>query len=300
MKTGSLWNVSSNVHRKESRNECIDLKANRVIAQVLENRPVSTLAYRLDLSLPVTASGEIAPGQFFMVRTSTGHDPLLRRPFSVFSTNYVDGENRMHLALLYRIAGKGTRLMAEWSAGRLVDMVGPLGRGFRIREDVQTRILVAGGLGIASLFGLAESLLRMGKGSGILFYIGARTREEILMKPELESRGVRVEVTTEDGRMGRGGLVTTCFEADAPRLAGGGNASIDACGPFEMLVRTAKIARRYSLPCQVSLESRMACGLGACLGCPVKTRDRSYSMVCKDGPVFDADEIDWEGTGKLV
>jgi dihydroorotate dehydrogenase electron transfer subunit len=155
-------------------------------------------------------------------------------------------------------------------------------------------------MGIASLFGLAEWVLREKDAIDIHIGIGAKSKEDILMTQELEAMGARVEVTTEDGSMGTKGLISDWFADQIPLLAGNKNATIYACGPLEMLAKVSAMIQKVSLVCQISLEARMACGVGACLGCAVKTREKGYQLVCKSGPVFDASEIDWERIGWLL
>jgi len=266
----------------------------------MENRPVSPSTYRLDLSLPVLESFRFLPGQFFMIRTGSGFDPLLRRPFSTLSTDHSRDEGRRRLSILFRVVGRGTRLMAGWKQGQPVDIMGPLGSGYTIAKHVRTVVMVAGGIGIASLFGLAQSILLGKNRLDVRIYIGGKSKEDILMKPELEGMGARVEVTTEDGSMGANGVVTHWLEMETPRLAKDGNTAVYACGPFKMLARVASITQRVSLPCQVSLESRMACGVGSCLGCAVSTRRKGYQLVCKEGPVFDVGAIDWDSIERLL
>lgn len=288
------------LNRTDSDYGSVEAKIYQLSGRVVKNRPISPSTYRLDLSLPVPTSFRILPGQFFMIRTSQNFDPLLRRPFSILSVNPLNHASHRRLSILFRVVGQGTRLMAGWSQGQLVDMTGPLGRGYTLSEDPATLVMIAGGLGIASLFGLAESILLRQERRDVRVYIGGQSKEDILMKSELEAMGARVKVTTEDGSMGTMGVVTQWLEMEGPHLAKDGSTAVCACGPFEMLARVATITQRFSLPCQVSLETRMACGMGACLGCAVRTRDRGYQMVCREGPVFDAREIDWERTGRLL
>jgi len=254
----------------------------------------------MDLALPALDSLRIMPGQFFMMRTSPGFDPLLRRPFSILSVNCPSDEGGRNLSILFRAVGQGTQLMAEWDRGQPVDMVGPLGRGFTIPETLGPVVMVAGGLGIASLFALAESILLRQRRPDLWVYIGGKSKDDILMKRELEGMGARVEVTTEDGSMGKMGVVTHWLNVEASRLTKEKDSLVYACGPLQMVARVAEITQRFSLPCQVSLESRMACGVGSCLGCAVRTRDKGYQMVCKDGPVFEAGKIDWKRPQRLL
>jgi dihydroorotate dehydrogenase electron transfer subunit len=284
-----------------SRRDSTDSGARQFTAQVLENRPLSSVAYRLDLSLPFLKALEASPGQFFMVRTTPGFDPLLRRPFSILSIDRPDDGIHRRLSLLFRTVGRGTQLMAQWTSGCSVDMLGPLGRGYTLPKDRQNVVMIAGGIGIASLFGLAEwILLARGMPSHLRICIGGKSREDILLKPDLENMGIEVDVTTEDGTMGTTGVVTDWFQKALPSLWKKGKPMIYACGPMEMMTRVASIAQDFSLRCEVSLEARMACGLGSCLGCVFKTPEQGYRLVCKDGPTLDAREIDWKATGRLL
>ena len=280
----------------DRNNDSMDSEARQFTAHVLENRPLSPVAYRLDLSLPALKSLGGSPGQFFMVRTTQGFDPLLRRPFSILS---VDGVHR-RLSLLFRTVGRGTHLMAQWPPGWPVDMLGPLGRGYTLPHDRQNVIMIAGGIGIASLFGLAEYMMTCGIPSHLRVCIGGKSRDDILLKPDLENMGVQVDVTTEDGSLGTRGVVTDWLEKEGPSLSKKGKPMIYACGPIGMMARVASVAQHLSLPCEVSLESRMACGVGSCLGCAFKGPDQGYRLVCSDGPVLDARKIDWKETGRLL
>ncbi len=298
MRTRSSWNSSSIVKIAESVHGSKNIKISQFTARVVENRPISPSTFRLDLSL---ASGEcpgVSPGQFFMIRTSPGFHPLLRRPFSVHSMGRLSSEGC--LSILFQTVGQGTRRMAEWTQGQPVDMIGPLGRGYTIPEQVVTVVILAGGLGIASLFGLAESILLKHKGTDVRVYIGGKSKERILMRRELEQMGAKVRVATEDGSQGMRGMVTQWLEKVGPDLRKNRNALVYGCGPLGMLARVGTLTQRFSLPCEVSLEARMACGVGSCLGCVVRTRDRGYQLVCKDGPVFDVRRIDWKRTKRLI
>jgi dihydroorotate dehydrogenase electron transfer subunit len=123
---------------------------------------------------------------------------------------------------------------------------------------------------------------------------------DILMTSELEAMGARLKVTTEDGSLGTKGMVTHLLEASGPSLAEQRNILAYACGPPAMLARVACLSEKFSIPCQVSLEARMACGVGSCLGCVVRTKSRGYQRVCKEGPVFGAEEVVWEGIERLL
>ncbi|MBI5199762.1 MAG: dihydroorotate dehydrogenase electron transfer subunit [Nitrospirae bacterium] len=247
------------------------------------------------------------PGQFFMIKVGRNNDPLLRRPLSIHRLISADT-----VQILYRVRGKGTRVLSKRVLGERLDILGPLGKGFEIPSQINEAILVAGGVGIAPLFPLAEELKRAGK--SIKLFIGGKNREDILCEDDFRSLGLEIYISTEDGSYGKGGLVTDILEDYIQTPDSRLQTQMYACGPKLMLKVVSEIARFYSLPCYVSLEERMACGIGACLGCAVKTRvqsselrvkgknsrlrtpdSRLYRLVCKDGPVFNAEEIDWDG-----
>lgn len=231
-------------------------------------------------------AGASRPGQFIMVRTVDGMDPLLRRPFSV---HRVSGDST--LQILIKVIGKGTRALAAMDKGRELDIVGPVGRGFSCSSD-NYHILVGGGIGTAPLLFLADHLLRDNEPSAIRVLLGARTGDEIAaVAADFDSMGLAVDIATEDGSFGKPGLVTGLMsglrEGDRPLMVYG-------CGPYPMLKAVAGICREKKWACQVSLETMMACGLAACLGCAVMRADMNgYVHVCKDGPVFNMDEVAW-------
>jgi dihydroorotate dehydrogenase electron transfer subunit len=192
--------------------------------------------------------------------------------------------------LLYRVVGKGTRIMADIRAGSSLSIVGPLGRGFEPPGAGEECLLVAGGMGIAPLVFLVRS---MGK-TGVTFMTGFGTAREIISPARLGIEDFAVAVATEDGSAGHHGLVTALLK-DA--LSGKGKKTAYACGPAAMLKAVASLCLGKGVRCQASLETVMACGLGACLGCAVPAAPesgRSSFHVCQDGPVFSVSSIDWE------
>ncbi len=260
------------------------------------------------------------PGQFVHIRCSSAFDPLLRRPLSIH------GINSKEVKLLYKVIGKGTKLLSEKKAGEKLDIIGPLGHGFHVEPSPELVMIVAGGMGIAPLLFLAQTLRNMkaaaaapdsirghpaqagdagnskakrfAAGKDIRILVGARTGECILCEEEFKKQGFPVEVTTDDGSCGKKGVVSSLFKEFLKRET---PAMVYACGPAALLKEVADTCGNYNLPCQVSLENRMACGVGACLGCAIKTKEKNgsiiYKRVCKDGPVFDANTIVWEGFG---
>ncbi|MEW5736050.1 MAG: dihydroorotate dehydrogenase electron transfer subunit [Thermodesulfobacteriota bacterium] len=247
---------------------------------IVENRQVAPNTFRMELACPEVA-GRARPGQFVMVRTTAELSPLLRRPLSVH-----DVTGRGNLRLLYRIVGKGTALLSEMREGAPVSLLGPLGRGFS-PEAAEAHCLVAGGIGVAPLLFLARELIGRNRGR-VRLLLGGRSSADILCVPDFEALGVRVDAATEDGSLGRRGMVTDLLEE---LLEKGEAGAVYACGPEAMLKVVAVMARGRKSPCQVSLESHMACGLGVCLGCAREKPGGGYYHVCKDGPVMDAERL---------
>lgn len=260
--------------------------ATRVDAAVLANVPEGGSSWRLRLEVGA-GWPEPVPGQFVMLSpgalpAAPRFDPLLPRPMAVFRR---DGPA---LEVLYKVVGRGTALLAAARAGERVRVVGPLGRGFPDPEPGARAVLVGGGTGIASLFGLAERALARGP---VVVLLGARRAGDLMAVDEFRSLGVELRLATEDGSAGRAGLVTALL---AEALAEG-PASVFACGPTPMMRRAAELAAAAGRPCAISLENRMACGFGVCLGCAVPRADEGYALVCRDGPVFDAGALRLEG-----
>lgn len=259
------------------------------VANILYNDALSPGYWRLGLA---TGSGYVdaRPGQFVMVRLEDGDFPLLRRPFSIHRL-MVEGAAANRIEVLYRVIGRGTRILSGLRPGQAVDLLGPLGRGFRIPETARRIDVAAGGIGVAPMPFLFEHLKAQLDLSACRVFLGGRTRQDLLCRDDFEAMGVRVIPTTDDGSDGDQCLLThpleTAVRQTPPDL-------IAACGPMGMLACVAGIARSTGVACQVSLESAMACGIGACLGCAVQpaSKNAHYLHVCKDGPVFDIDQID--------
>lgn len=264
---------------------------------VISNVEVSPAYWRMRMTAPPAFAGA-RPGQFLMIRTAGGADPLLRRPFGIFdtgsfATEYTDCGSQTYLEILYKVVGKGTAILASLHCGDHLDILGPLGRGFTVGDPAGEKILVGGGIGLAPLYFLAREMIEQ---SRVRLFAGGRSREDILCITEFERLGVETYVATDDGTLGDRGFVTQVMER---YLSSAQSSAIFACGPMPMLKATAAIAACHHVSCQVSLEAHMACGMGACLGCVVKGRDHAdgqpdYRCVCKDGPVFDQCDLLWE------
>ena len=267
-------------------------------AMILENVEVSPGYWRMRMTAPTTMLTAL-PGQFVMVRVTPTIDPLIRRPFGVYDVGvlqpaFTGGSAQPYLEMLYRVVGKGTAILASLHEGDLLDVLGPLGTGFVTGPPDEEKLIVGGGVGLAPLYLLAKELVRH---APVRLFAGGRTKDDVLCITEFERLGVECYVATEDGSLGERGLVTKvlCY-----RLSSTGNAgSIFACGPHGMLKAVAAIAAERSVPCQVSLEGYMACGVGACLGCVCQGAKHTpetpdYRCVCSEGPVFESRELAWE------
>jgi len=219
-----------------------------------------------------------------MLKVGPAQGPLLRRPFSIHKAG------GSVIEILYEVIGKGTEILAKRKAGEHLDIIGPLGNGFSFQLSAKSRyrpVLVAGGMGVAPLVFLAQKLKNY-KG---LVLIGARTKKQILCEKEFQKAGFDVKIATDDGSAGFRGRVTDLLE-DLLQAPSDKLRAIYACGPRPMLKEISRLAGKYKIPSQISLEEHMACGIGACLGCAVNTEEGSR-RVCREGPVFKAQEIIW-------
>lgn len=239
-------------------------------ARVLEKKFISKDVFILRLHQPSIAR-EGRPGQFVNIKCSPLYEPLLRRPLSILDIS------EEGFSLLIHIVGKGTQLLAQVREGEELDILGPLGKSFPY-ETRKNPLLVAGGIGIAPLYFLAKML------DHPTLIFGARSKDELYIIGEI-GKFAKVLPFTEDGSYGEKGLATSKL----PQLISGHDA-IFACGPVGMLKEVIGVGKEEGIPTFVSLEERMACGFGACLGCAVKTRE-GYKMVCKDGPVMSGEEV---------
>ncbi|MDR1952247.1 MAG: dihydroorotate dehydrogenase electron transfer subunit [Elusimicrobiota bacterium] len=244
------------------------------VCKIISNKQAGKFFFEMKAEW-ISAAKICAPGQFFMINIP---GVFLRRPMGVHKIE------KKTISFLYKVAGKGTGILSQMKKGK-IEILGPLGNGYDLNIGSKTPVLIAGGTGIASLYCLAAAIK---KKKGILFY-GARSRKDLICLDKFRKLGWRVFISTEDGSKGYKGFVTEMFEKDlALRFREKENFSsyyIYVCGPSPMMNAAIKIARHYSLSGCVSLEEKMACGVGNCQGCSVLI-DGQNKMVCKDGPVF--------------
>ncbi len=253
--------------------------------EILNKSKLAPEVYYLELSAPELAE-RAQPGQFLHLKCGReGYDPLLRRPLSIFSIDVSRGT----LGLLFRIRGRGTELLASRKPGEKLEVLGPAGRGFKLKDQDKRLLVVAGGMGVAPLASLAQ--LAITEGRQVTMLLGAVNSEELVALNFLSSLGIKPRLATDDGSRGFKGQVTSLAER-LLKVEDFDHAY--ACGPRPMLRTLAQLAQDRGLVLQISLEERMGCGVGACLTCACAVhdgRERIYQRVCSEGPVFSADEV---------
>lgn len=269
--------------------------------KVKDIRDLGGRNYLLTLNSPEQAR-LARPGQFVMLKCVEKVDepPLLRRPLSIFNIfrNTRSGKPA-GLELLVKDVGSGTHKLAQVHRGQMLSCLGPQGRGFQVSAEMRNRVemacLIAGGVGIAALHLLAQSL-QVQNVKPILFYGGANVAD-LVLREYFEQLGIEIFYTTEDGSFGERGLVTQPF-ARFLKSQSRKEMRIYACGPWGMMKAVHELSVQNNLQCEVSLEARMGCSLGACLGCVVHgwthKEEPEYLRVCQEGPVMNSRLIDWE------
>jgi dihydroorotate dehydrogenase electron transfer subunit len=269
--------------------------------EVQENVPLARQTYRIRLHTPELARA-IRPGQFLMVRLPGSTDPLLGRPFALYDTVLDDRGQPAAVDVVYLVVGKVTGLLSRLQPGERVEVWGPLGNGFPGLDGLDHVALVAGGIGQTPFLAHARELLGT-RGYGgraprraarkVSLYYGVRTADLAAGVEDFRAAGAEVHLASDDGSLGHRGFVTQLLERHAPpqHLVG--------CGPEPMLRALARLAERWGVPCHVSLETPMACGVGVCFSCVTRVRTAEgwdYRRVCVDGPVFDAASLAWEAS----
>ena len=283
-------------------------------ARLRHREEVAPGHHLLELEAPDIATHAV-PGQFVHVRVSEASDPLLRRPISIARADKASG----HIWLLSRTIGRGTAIIADMQPGSHLDLIGPLGNGFPLPEAKSEVLLVAGGVGVAPLMFLADALRSAPESHYVHGLFGAASEAALAMWLEFSGRCDEFTCSTDDGSAGEAGLVTEILARELERIGGdvgrgqrtegpplvprqaagrrgtSPRPTVYTCGPRPMMAAVARLCAAANVPCLASLEQFMGCGIGACLGCVVPTyRADKYQRVCKDGPVFDAQEVAWE------
>jgi dihydroorotate dehydrogenase electron transfer subunit len=277
------------------------------IVAVTENRSLTGGHFLLRVHSPRQAAAT-RPGQFAMIRILGRGDVLLRRPMSIFDVKPANSHVRRSgksqppqiMEFLYKVVGRGTEMMADLKPGDSIGLLAPLGHGFFTEEYLPQAegsdevLYVAGGIGIAALLLPAKELAKDGLGQRLFF--GGRTKADLVGLEDFKPHVRGVALATEDGSRGHHGFVTGPLEEYLARNRQKKFLLI-VCGPWAMLEASVVLAKRFGHPCLVSMENRMGCGLGVCLGCSIRvegTGHGSYQRVCTEGPVFWADKVIWE------
>lgn len=258
--------------------------AETFVTAVVAQRPVAAGHYEL-IAAHHPALDAVQPGQFINVRVARpgSWDPLLRRPFSLYR-RFANGD----WSIVYRVVGRGTEALARLRPGDDIDVLGPLGRGFVKVPEARRLLLVGGGVGVPPLLFLAQTWQGQAEMKALLGFAEAGLA---FGWTEFAALGIEAEVATDDGSLGHRGFVTDLLENQLNRNEWDG---LYACGPRPMLEAVARIACRAGVPCQLAFEEAMGCGVGACLSCvlPVRTEGGAqYQRVCREGPVFWAEEV---------
>ena len=254
-----------------------------ISAEILQTEEIAPGIYEVQVSAPEICRTAV-PGQLLHIKASENMGLILRRPISIAGADRESGT----LEFLIRVQGEGTRFLASRRRGDKLDLLGPLGKGFSMGEQYKNVVLIGGGIGCFPLLFLAKEL----KHAKIHTFLGFKTKNEVVLEEDFSRLSSQITIATDDGTYGYSGLVTKPLDEN---LALSKPDIIYACGPKPMLKAVKGIAAKMNIPCQISLEEKMACGVGACLGCACKIKSDSgeweYKHVCKDGPVFWADEV---------
>ncbi|OPY07687.1 MAG: Dihydroorotate dehydrogenase B (NAD(+)), electron transfer subunit [Syntrophaceae bacterium PtaB.Bin038] len=261
-------------------------------ARILSNVEVAPSHFLMELAVS-RVFRNARPGQFVMLRPAGRGVPFLGRPLGIYSL--ADHGDGARIEVLYRAAGRGTQVISTLCEGERMEILGPLGNSFEFPPAMDTAVLVAGGIGIAPLVFLARQLSCRSDGVRVVVYIGARDAGTLLGVDRVKVCSAEVRLCTDDGSTGYRGPVTDLFREDLGSFEAAKTA-VFVCGPGPMLRRVSEIVADHPVFCQVLMEERMACGMGACLGCTIEVKSRQgvqYRQVCTDGPVFDIREIVW-------
>lgn len=227
-------------------------------------------------------------GQFIEIRVLDNVEPFLRRPISIHNINKENGI----LEFIFQVKGKGTKILSEKVEGDFIDLIGPLGHGTFEYNNFQNIAIIGGGIGVFPLYELAKNAKNDGKNVNI--YLGFRNKDFVVLEDDFKELANKLVLTTDDGSYSEKGFAIDFLKKD---VEDGKINCIFACGPLPMLKAVRKYAIEKNIPCQISLEEKMGCGLGVCLGCAVKTAESSsekpeYVHVCKAGPVFEAKDVE--------
>lgn len=278
------------------------LEASAVAVPVVENVQLATRTYRVRLECPQIARA-IIPGQFLMVRLAGCDDPLLGRAFALYDTVADSSGQPTYVDVVYLVMGKMTSRLARFQPGQMLEVWGPLGNGFAVPE-CDRLIMVAGGIGQTPFLALGKQHLgRQSYGTlapvaiqQVSLLYGVRSADLAAGEADFRAAGIDLKLASDDGSVGHHGFVTELLAQELESTAGE-RRQVVCCGPEVMMERVAEVCSAAEVPCQVSLETPMACGIGICFSCVAKVRQPDgtwdYRRTCVEGPVFDAQAIEW-------
>jgi dihydroorotate dehydrogenase electron transfer subunit len=258
---------------------------------VVKNKKICAGHFLLSVKLPESFKTPM-PGQFVMTRETGRIDPLLGRPFGVY--HFERSENEATVEILYKVVGKGTLLLSRLREGDFVEVLGPYGRSFDVYPEAGRVVFICGGIGVAPITYLASHYRRLtgARNVKLVCYYGASKAESLVGIEKIKDIMSEVLISTDDGSAGYQGLVTQKFAEDLSSYEPG-TSKIYACGPRPMFKQLSELLAENPVSCQILMEERMACGVGACLGCTVLLNDGAHARACIDGPVFNIRDIYW-------
>ena len=251
--------------------------------ELIKKEMIANGIYKYSVNAPQIAKSA-KPGQFLEIKASDTQEPFLRRPISIHS---IEGDT---IVFIFQVKGKGTTALSKKKEGEIIDIMGPLGYGAFKVDDYKSVAIIGGGIGIFPLYELAKQLKNRAK---INVYLGFRNKDLVTCEKEFEAIGLgKLCITTDDGSYKEKGFAIDFMKKDIEEHMVD---MIYACGPLPMLRAVKKYADENNIPCQISLEEKMGCGIGACLGCAVKVvsgKEPRWGHVCKEGPVFNASDVE--------
>ncbi len=256
----------------------------KVLAELIMKEKIIEGIYKFSVKAPQIAQTAKA-GQFLEIKVSETGEPFLRRPISIYNIYRETGV----VEFIFQVKGRGTQLLSNMEEGTKIDIMGPLGYGNFDVKAYKKVAIIGGGIGTYPLYELAKEL--QGK-SDITMYMGFRNKNLVTLEKEFEQVSNKLVITTDDGSYKNKGFAIDFLKEDCKQEKPD---IIFACGPLPMLKAVQKLAVEENILCQISLEERMGCGIGACLGCAVKVisgAEPRYGHVCKEGPVFYANEVE--------
>ena len=258
-------------------------------AGIISNEKLVDKLFLMKLHSPQLA-GMLKPGQFVHAKIPGMPDKILRRPFSVYSYDPTSGE----IEILYQVVGGGTEHLSTVKAGEIVECIGPIGNGWTAPENCKRALIIGGGVGAAPVYELARMLIQ--GGSRVDVVLGAQSKAMLVCMSRYGKLGAEsLNSSTDDGSFGHHGFCTDLVKENLENCMCDNNEKYDyiaCCGPEPLMRAVCNIVRPYDVAVQVSLEKRMACGIGACLSCVVDTKYKKR-RVCVQGPVFTPEMLEW-------